>query len=108
MVTPETASDVADLFRKALETFFQEFFKSGSSLENLLSEYGTYLKDKGVPSKLSGDLKRITDSYAHFMNDYAKHHDKTSIDVLEYIMYQTGNIIRLVITLNQKEQQNAN
>ena len=35
------------------------------------------------------------------MNNYAKHHDKTSINVLEYIMYQTGNIIRLLITLKK-------
>lgn len=37
------------------------------------------------------------------MNNYAKHHNKTSKNVLEYIMYQTGNIIRLLITLNQEE-----
>ena len=37
------------------------------------------------------------------MNNYAKHHNKTSRNVLEYIMYQTGNIIRLLITLKQEE-----
>ena len=39
----------------------------------------------------------------YIMNNYAKHHNKTSKNVLEYIMYQTGNIIRLLITLNQEE-----
>ena len=34
---------------------------------------------------------------------YAKHHDKTELNVLEYLMYQTGNIIRLLITLKQAE-----
>lgn len=33
----------------------------------------------------------------------AKHHDKTELNVLEYLMYQTGNIIRLLITLKQAE-----
>lgn len=37
------------------------------------------------------------------MNGYAKHHDKTELNVLEYLMYQTGNIIRLLITLKQAE-----
>ena len=37
------------------------------------------------------------------MNGYAKHHDKTELNVLEYLMYQTGNIISLLITLKQAE-----
>lgn len=92
-------SDVADKFRKALERFFQDFFKSTKSLENLKSEYGTYVKSKGVPTEISGNFETVLQSYSNFMNNYAKHHNKTSENVLEYIMYQTGNIIRLLITL---------
>lgn len=92
-------SDVADKFRKALERFFQDFFKSTKSLENLKSEYGTYVKSKGVPTEIGGNFETVLQSYSNFMNNYAKHHNKTSENVLEYIMYQTGNIIRLLITL---------
>lgn len=95
------ASDVADKFRKALEHFFQEFFSSSKSLENMKSEYGTYMKEKGVPPEVSNNLETLLQSYTNFMNGYAKHHDKTDKNVLEYIMYQTGNIIRLLITLKK-------
>ena len=95
------ASDVADKFRKALERFFQEFFSSSKSLENMKSEYGTYMKEKGVPPEVSNNLETLLQSYTNFMNGYAKHHDKTDKNVLEYIMYQTGNIIRLLITLKK-------
>lgn len=98
-VTENNASDVADLFRKTLETFFQEFFNSSKTLENLKPEYGTYMKSKGVPNEISNNLETLQQSYTNFMNGYAKHHDKTSINVLEYLLYQTGNIIRLLITL---------
>ena len=37
-LTDDNISSVADLFRKALETFFKEFFDSSKSLENLKSE----------------------------------------------------------------------
>lgn len=97
--TDETASETADKFRKTLERFFQEFFGSEKSLENLMSEYGTFLSSKGVPSELSNDLKKLLDSYTKYNNNYAKHHDKTSKCVLEYIMYQTGNLMRLMLTL---------
>lgn len=94
------ASDVADKFRKALERFFQEFFSTTKTLENLKSEYGNYMKSKGVPPEISNNLETLQQCYTNFMNNYAKHHDKTSENLLEYIMYQTGNIIRLIITLN--------
>ena len=93
------ASDVAEKFRKALERFFQEFFNTTKALENLKSEYGNYMKSKGVPPEISNNLETLQQCYTNFMNNYAKHHDKTSENLLEYIMYQTGNIIRLIITL---------
>lgn len=106
-LTDDNASDVADKFRKALERFFQEFFGKTKSLENLKSEYGAYLKARGVPSEISNNFETLQKSYTDFMNNYAKHHNKTTRNVLEYIMYQTGNIIRLLITLKQEEKHNA-
>lgn len=105
--TEENASDVADLFRKLLETFFQEFFKSDKSLENLKSEYGNFLGKKGVPGEIKNNFEKLLESYTNYNNNYAKHHDKASLNVLEYIMYQTGNLIRLIITLNQEDDINA-
>lgn len=98
----ENASDIADKFRKSLESFFQEFFGSEKSLENYKSEYGAYLKQHGVPSEISNNFESILQAYTNYINNYAKHQDKTSLNVLEYIMYQTGNIIRLVITLKKE------
>lgn len=95
----DNASEVADNFRKALETFFQEFFNGNKTIENYKSEYGIYLKSNGIPAEISNNFETLLDSYTKFNNNYAKHHDKTTINVLEYIMYQTGNIIRLLITL---------
>lgn len=106
-LTDDNASDVADKFRKALERFFQEFFGKTKSLENLKSEYGAYLNARGVPSEISNNFETLQKSYTDFMNNYAKHHNKTTRNVLEYIMYQTGNIIRLLITLKQEDANNA-
>ena len=105
--TDENASDIADKFRKALESFFQEFFGGSRSLENYKSDYGKCLKEQGIPKEISGNFEALLQSYTQFMNNYAKHRDATSDKVLEYIMYQTGNIIRLLITLKQEEQSHA-
>lgn len=102
-LTEDNASDVADKFRKVLERFFQEFFGKDKSLENLKGDYGTYMKGKGVPAELSNNLEALLQAYTNFMNGYAKHHRKTNKNLLEYIMYQTGNIIRLAIILSKEE-----
>lgn len=104
----DNASDVADKFRKALEAFFQEFFGGSKSLENYKAEYGGYLKQRNIPKEISGNFETVLQAYTNYMNNYAKHRDGTSDTVLEYIMYQTGNIIRLLITLKQEESTNAN
>ncbi len=106
-VNADTASRVADDFRKALERFFQEFFQTGDgkTLENCKAEYGKYLKANGVPSEVSNNLETLLQAYTNYMNNYAKHKDEAKINVLEYLMYQTGNIIRLVIMLKQGEVQ---
>lgn len=102
--TEETASEVANSLRKALETFFQEFFNNSKSLENYKSEYGDYLKSHGIPAEIANDFNKLLDSFTNYNNNYAKHHDKSSINVLEYLLYQTGNIIRFLITLKKEDK----
>ena len=102
--TDKNASDCADSFRKALEQFFREFFGGEKSLENYKSEYGKFMKDHGIPAELSNSFEKVQNQYTTYMNNYAKHGNGTSKIALEYIMYQTGSLIRFLITLKQKEK----
>lgn len=98
----ENPSVIADDFRKVLETFFQEFFEQKKSLEHMIGTYGDYMKEKGVPAELSNEFEKLLKCYTSFNNSYAKHHDGTTEKVLEHIMYQTGSIIRFVISLGDE------
>lgn len=106
--TKDNVSETVDMFRKALEAFFQEFFSSEKSLENYKADYGSYLKSHNVPKEITGNFETIMQAYTNYINNYAKHHDKANINVAEYIMYQSGNIIRLLITLKQNEINTSN
>ena len=77
-------SNTADLFRKALETFSQEFFNKSSNLENFKSDYGKYLKQKGVPTELSENFETTLQMYTRYMNNYAKHRNRTEKKFLEF------------------------
>ena len=98
----DNASEIADLFRKALEELFREFFKSEKSLINLKSNYGQYLKNHGIPPEIVKNLEALLQQYDYFNNNHAKHTSETDYNVLEYIMYQTGMIMRLLITLTDE------
>ena len=99
----EDPSNTADLFRKALETFAQEFLGSNKSLENLKSSFGAFMKSKGVPSELSSNIENLLQMYTNYMNSYAKHKDGTAEVFLEFIMYHTGNIIRFMLSLEGQD-----
>ncbi len=99
----QNASDVADMLRKALEEFFKEFFGNGKVLINNKPAYGSYLKSQGIPTELSNNFETLLQAYDSYMNGYAKHGDKTEAVALEYLLYQTGNIIRFLITLKKNE-----
>ncbi len=101
----ENPSEVADAFRKTLERFFQNFFGRERTLENSKPEYGRYLRDNGIPGDVAANLENLLQQYTNFMNGCAKHHDRTSRNILEYIMYQTGNIIRLLIMLKKQKEE---
>ncbi len=97
----DKASEIADSFRKALECFCQEFFSNTKSLENNIAIVGDFLKEKGIPAEIRNNFEKAIDLYCKYNNNYAKHRDATSDKVLEFIMYQTGNFIRLLITCNK-------
>ena len=97
------ASNTIDALRKALEAFFQQFFSSNQSLENLKGAYGAYLKEHGIPKEIANNFNSLLEQYTNYNNHYAKHHDKSSQNVAEYMLYQTGNIMRLLLTLNQED-----
>ena len=96
-------SETADLLRKALECFMQTFFDSKKSLENLKSEYGQFMKEHGVPNELASNFETVLQMYTNYMNNFAKHHNKTEKRYLEFIMYHTGNIIRFMISLTKQD-----
>ena len=55
-----------------------------------------------MPAEIKNVFEKLLDLYTKYMNDNAKHHDKVGINVLEFIMYQTGNIMRLMITISKE------
>ncbi|KPU42703.1 hypothetical protein OXPF_37570 [Oxobacter pfennigii] len=95
--------DVADNFRKALEEFLQEFLENSKNLESNISETGKYLKEHGAEKEISDVLVKLIDSYKKLNDKIAKHNDKVDKKFLEFLMYQTGVFIRMLIVVKNSD-----
>lgn len=96
--------DVADNLRKALEAFLQEFLDNGKNLENNKTEICKYLGEQGVDAGISGLFQPLINSYKNINDRMAKHNDAVDEKLLEFLLYQTGLLIRMVITIKNSEE----
>lgn len=95
----EYTRDVADNFRKALEEFLQEYLGNDKNLESNRIEVGKELKAKGLDTKLSEMIGSLINYYKKINDEHTKHNDTLDERLLEFVMYQTGVFIRMLISV---------
>lgn len=93
--------DTADNFRKALEEFCQEFLGNTKNLANNITEVFQYLGKNNVEPEVASMMKSLMNTYDTLNNKIAKHNDKVDEKYLEFLMYQTGVFIRMLIVVDQ-------
>lgn len=91
--------DVADNLRKALEAFLQEFLGNTKNLETNKNEICKYLGRQGVDAGISGLFQPLINAYKNINDRVAKHNDAVDEKLLEFLLYQTGVLIRMVISV---------
>lgn len=95
--------DVADNLRKALEQFLQEFLGNTRNLENNKNEICRYLGTAGVDSGIAGLFQPLINAYKNINDKCVKHNDLVDKRLLEFLLYQTGILIRMVLIVKQSE-----
>lgn len=100
--------DVADNLRKALEAFLQEFLGNSKNLETNKNEICKYLGEQSVDAGITGLFQPLINAYKNINDRIAKHNDAVDKKLLEFILYQTGVLIRLVIAVKQANTEVVN
>ena len=95
----EHTRDVADNLRKALEEFLQEYLGNDKNLEKNKNEVCKCLGEKGVDAEFCSMIHSLLNTYKTINDKYAKHHDALDEKLLEFILYQTGVFIRMLIVV---------
>ncbi|MBQ6432023.1 MAG: hypothetical protein IJJ99_09150 [Oscillospiraceae bacterium] len=101
----EYIRDAADNLRKALEAFFQEFLGNKKNLETNKIEICRYLGEQGVDAGVSGLFQPLINAYKNINDRIVKHNDAVDKTLLEFLLYQTGLLIRMVITVKQAQKE---
>lgn len=96
--------DVADNLRKALEAFLQEFLGNSKNLETNKNEICKYLGEQGVDAGVPGLFQPLINAYKNINDRIAKHNDAVDKKLLEFLLYQTGVLIRMVLSVKQEEK----
>jgi len=99
--------DAADNLRKALEAFLQEFLGNSQNLESNKNNICRYLGEQGVDAGVSSLYKTIINSYKNINDRIVKHNDNIDEKLLEFLLYQTGILIRMTITVKKAENDTA-
>ena len=100
----EYIRDTADNLRKALEEFLKEFLGNEKNLETNKTEICKYLGNQGVDAGITGLFQPLINSYKNINDRIAKHNDKVDKKLLEFLLYQTGVLIRMVLSVQQGEE----
>lgn len=98
----EYIRDVADNLRKALEDFLREFLSNEKDLNGNKKEAEAYLKKANANPQLVNMFCALLTHYYLLNNDIAKHNDKVDKTYLEFLLYQTGVFIRMLIVVGQE------
>lgn len=97
--------DVADNFRKAFEEFLREFLNNNNDLNKNKKEVEAYLKGQNAAPQLITMLSSLLTHYYMLNNEAAKHNDKMDARYLEFLMYQTGVFIRMLIVVKTDSEE---
>lgn len=95
--------DAADNLRKALEAFLQEFLGNSKNLESNKNEICKYLGTQKVDASFAGLFQPLINSYKSINDTLVKHNDSIDGKMLEFLLYQTGIFIRMIIVVKQAE-----
>jgi len=99
--------------RLSLEQFFKKVFNSQKTLEKQLSkdEIKNYFKAKRIHSQIGNLYHELVNKYKDYQNGTVKHPNDSPDEIffsdeVEFMIYLTGNFMRLLLQIQEKDNEN--
>lgn len=95
----QNCRQVVDCLRLSLELFLKQYLNNSKSLENQHDILGKKLSEKNISVEVRNMFIKLLDYYEKYNNEHAKHDDSTNEEELDFLIYLTGNFLRLLIKI---------
>ncbi len=92
-----------DNLRFALEQLLKNILSNRKSLENQKTYLLPWLRKKGLHTQVVNLYEKLLKTYQDYQNNAVKHNEDFSLDEVEYMIYLTGNFMRLLIQLASRD-----
>lgn len=102
----ETRRNVVDNLRVAVEAVLRKLLKNEKSLENQQDALTSWLKERGAHQQtINLFVQVLFGPYRIFQNEAVKHGDDFIEPEVEFQIYQTGTLLRMLLRLEQSYQE---
>ncbi len=96
--------NLLDNLRFSLEQLLKRVLGNRKSLENQKPYLLSWLKNKGLHSQVVNLYEKLLSTYQIYQNDAVKHDEAFSLDEVEFMIYLTGNFMRLILKLANRDR----
>jgi hypothetical protein len=93
--------NILDDLRFSLEQLLKSLLSNDKSLENQKDILGAWLKDKGVHAQIRSLYVHLAKCFSQYQNNAVKHDENYSGMEVEFMIYLTGTLMRLLLELEQ-------
>ncbi len=93
--------NILDDLRFSLEQLLKSLLRNDKSLENQKDILGAWLKGKGVHVQIRSLYSHLANCFSQYQNNAVKHDEDYSEKEVEFMIYLTGTLMRLLLELEQ-------
>lgn len=93
--------NLLDDLRLSLELLVKDILKNQKSLENQISDLGTFIANNNGSKELANMFQKLIEYFTKYQNSYVKHDDKVIEEEIEFILEITSSFMKHFIRLNK-------
>lgn len=94
--------NLLDDLRLSLELLLKDIFSNGKSLENQLSDIGSFISTNGGSKEFSNMFRTLVDYYSKYQNTFIKHNDLVVEEEVEFIFEMTSSFMKHLVKMKIK------
>jgi hypothetical protein len=94
--------NLLDDLRLSMELLLKAIFRNGKSLENQISEIGTFISNNGGSKQFTNMFRTLVDYYSKYQNTFVKHNDAVVEEEVEFIFEMTSSFMKHLVKMSIK------